>query len=265
MHVRLLGLIVTAALASSACGRGFEGGGDLRARKVVLQREVDGLRETVARLERGEPVLPLDDVAVSIEDSLIREIIAAQLPLDVDVKGYHLRLSSAEVEFRESPLVRLRGSLYQSENPSLSAEATALGALAGIEIDEATSTLKATLALDHIGIEKAAGLEAVVSKAALDEVAREIRLAVSDRLPTLQIPVKVQREVDVPALTIGPVRLDAARLPLRAAVSQVITGNARLWIAIRFEPGDFVKTGKKAPAASPATTPAAAPKQAVTP
>ena len=54
------------ALVLSACGSRFEGGGDLRAQKVVLNREVEGLREVVARLEKGQPILPVDDVAVAI-------------------------------------------------------------------------------------------------------------------------------------------------------------------------------------------------------
>ena len=33
------------ALAALACSKKFEGGGDLRAQKVVLEREVEGYRE----------------------------------------------------------------------------------------------------------------------------------------------------------------------------------------------------------------------------
>ena len=57
--VRVLrALVPVLALVLPACGSKFEGGGDLRARKVVLKREVEGLREAVARLEKGQPILP---------------------------------------------------------------------------------------------------------------------------------------------------------------------------------------------------------------
>lgn len=251
-----------AAVASGACSRGYEGGGDLRAKKVVLQREVAGLRESVARIESGAPLVPPDDVAIAIESSLIRDLLDAQLPLDAEVKGYHLNLASAEVEFKESPLIRLRGSLYPVDNPSLFAEATALGALADISIDAGSSTLKARLALDHLAIQKAAGLESVLSGSALDEVAREIRVSAAAKVPAIRIPVKVQQQVDIPKLTLGPIQLEAASLPLQAAVSQVMTGTDRLWISIRFQPGEFVKTDRpKAPAAK---APAAPRKKAVT-
>ena len=63
-------LVPALALVASACDSKFKGGGDLRAQKVVLKREVDGLRESVARLEKGQPILPLDDVAIAIDDTL---------------------------------------------------------------------------------------------------------------------------------------------------------------------------------------------------
>ncbi len=171
------------ALAAAACGREFAGGGDLRAQRVVLEREVSGLRETVARLERGEAVLPLDDVAIAIDDTLVRDLITAQLPFDMDVDRFHLTLKEAEVHFRGSPVVRLRGALNVKERPNLEAAVAVSGALEGIEVDRASSTLRAKIAVDHIRIEKAAGIESILSGSTLDELARMIRLEIKDRLP----------------------------------------------------------------------------------
>ncbi|MEZ5420273.1 MAG: hypothetical protein R2708_23445 [Vicinamibacterales bacterium] len=66
---RLRAVLASAALAA-ACDDAYEGAGDLRADRVVLEREVEGLRPIVARLERGEPLLPADDIAVAIDDAL---------------------------------------------------------------------------------------------------------------------------------------------------------------------------------------------------
>ena len=235
------------ALAAAACGREFAGGGDLRAQRVVLEREVSGLRETVARLERGEAVLPLDDVAIAIDDTLVRDLITAQLPFDMDVDRFHLTLKEAEVHFRGSPVVRLRGALNVKERPNLEAAVAVQGALEGIEVDRASSTLRAKVAVDHIKIEKAAGVESILSGSTLDELARMIRLEIKDRLPPIQIPVKVQQSIDLPAVTRGPVRIDGARMPLQVAVSQVLAGQGRLWISVHFQPGDLVKTADAPP------------------
>ena len=100
--------------------------------------------------------------------------------------------------------------------------------------------------MDHIGIEKAAGIEQVLSGSTMDEVARLVRLQLEDRLPPIQIPVKVQQSIDLPAVTTGPVRIDGARMPLQVAVSQVLAGQGRLWIAVHFQPGDLVEDGRRA-------------------
>jgi hypothetical protein len=235
-------LVPVLALVLPACGGRFEGGGDLRAQKVVLKREVEGLRESVARLEKGEPILPFEDVAVAIDDVLLRDLISAQLPFEMDVDRFHVSLTEVEAQFRGSPIVRLRGVLSSRERPNLVAAVTVIGALVGIEVEASSSTLRANIAVDHIGIEKAAGLEQLLSGSTMDEAARLVRLQLGDRLPPVQIPVKVQQSIDLPAVTSGPVRIDGARMPLQASVSRVLAGQGRLWVAVRFQPGDLVKT-----------------------
>ena len=91
------------ALVASGCGHGYEGGGELRARKKVLEREVAGLRDAVGRLERHEPLLPEQDLAVAIDDTLLQGVIAAQLPFESEIGEFQLKLEQAEVHFRGAP------------------------------------------------------------------------------------------------------------------------------------------------------------------
>lgn len=236
-------VLTLALLAAAACDREFAGGGDLRAKKVVLQREVEGLRNAVATMERGESLIAPNDVAVAIDDTLLRDLIAAQLPFELDVEGFHAELKEVEVRFSGSPVVRLRGAARMKEHPDVEAAITAIGALDEIQVDGPSGTLRAHIAIDHIGIEKAAGLEALVSRSTLDELARTIRLQLKDQMPPIQIPVKVSQQIDLPAITSGPVRIEGARMPLEVGVSRVLAGQGRLWIGIRVKPGDLVKTG----------------------
>jgi hypothetical protein len=138
--------------------------------------------------------------------------------------------------------VSLRGRLRRAGNQELEAVVEVLGALDRIAVDPARGALEARIVVDHIGIEKAAGIEALLSGATLDELARAIRMQLGDRLPPIQIPVKVQQSIELPAITTGPVRVDGARMPISANVSQVFAGQGRLWVAIHFQPGDLVKT-----------------------
>lgn len=240
----LFGLLSVAA----ACSDPQAGAGALRARKVALQREVEGLREMAASLEAGQPLLPLDDVGVAVDKRLVRELIAAQLPFEVDADRFHARLDEAEVQFRGSPLVRLRGRVSLRERPEVSGTLLALGALEDIAVDAATGRLHARLALDHLDIERAAGAEALLSGSTLDELARRLRLQIAPKLPLVQVPVRVQQWIDLPALSDGPVRLEAAALPLQVGISRVFAGQGRLWIGVQVRPGSVVKRAEQAPA-----------------
>lgn len=234
--------LLSACLAVSGCARGSGGSGELHAQKAALEREVKGLRESVAISERHEPLLPPGDFAVGIDESLLRGMIAAQLPFEGDAAGYHVTLTEAEVLFRGAPTVRLHGGLRRPGIVTLEAIVEVLGALEAITVDKARGVLKAKIAVDHIGIEKAAGVESFVSGAALDEVARAIRLELADQLPAVEIPVTVRQSIDLPAVTTGPVRLAGATLPIAASVSRVLAGQGRLWVAIHLQPGEIVKT-----------------------
>lgn len=243
---------IPALVLTLSCDREFEGGGDLRAQRVVLAREVEGLRTLVGRMERGEPMIPATDVGIAIEDVLVRDLIVAQLPFDADIDRFHLRLTGADVQFRGSPVVRLSGELVVRDQPSLAGTVTLIGALEQIRVDQRAATLTARVAADHLSIDEATGLTQLLSRATLDEVARTVRLQIRDQLPTIQIPVKVQQEIAFPPVTDGPVRLAGARMPLEVAVSEVTAARGRLWIGVRLTPGAFVKTAD-APAAADAS------------
>ena len=252
MRTGARGLLVPCLVLAAACGRQFEGGGDLRAQRVVLDREVEGLRAVVERMERGEPMLPADDVAIAIDDALIRDLIVAQLPFDADVDRYHLRLTGADVQFRGSPVgaAERRAPGARPAEPGRRRHAhRRTGGRAG---RPAGVDAHGTVAADHLSIDEATGLTQLLSGATIDEVARAVRLEIREQLPTIQIPVKVQQQIAFPAVTDGPVRMAGARLPLEVAVSQVMAARGRLWICVRVTPGAFVKTPTRPQPATPA-------------
>lgn len=242
---RVGALAVALAVLGGAggCGRDFDGGGDLRAQRVVLEREVEGLRAVVSRLERGEPLLPDGDVAIAVDDTVVRALLVAQLPFAADVDRFHLTLTDADVQFAGSPTLQLRGRVQVRDRPEVTAAVTLFGALDEIALEDDGSTLRAVVAADHLAITEATGLAAYLSGATLDEVARSMRLAVAARLPVVRLPVSVRRAIDIPSIEEGPVRLDAGRLELAAAVSQVVAAQGRLFVSVRVRPQDAVAAG----------------------
>lgn len=227
------------ATSLAGCSREFEGGGDLRAQRVVLERETAGLREVVQRLERGESMLSATDLAIAIDENLVREIVNAQLPFELDVDRFHVELTGADVQFRGSPLLRLSGRVRALDQSGLTAQLTMLGALANLQVDATSSTLRTQVAVDHVTIEQATGLAEYLDGATIDEVARQVRLQIRERLPSFEIPVAVHREIDFPPIADGPLRFAGAQMPLEAAVSQVVAARGRLWVSVRVSPGDF--------------------------
>jgi hypothetical protein len=252
-------LLLLLAACIAGCSREFEGGGELRAQRVVLERETAGLREVVQRLERGESMLSATDVAIAIDEDLVREFVRAQLPFELDVDRFHLQITDADVQFRGSPLLRLSGRVRALDQSGLTAQVTLLGALADLQIDASSSTLRTQAAIDHVTIEQVSGLAEYLDGATIDEVARQVRLQIRDRLPSFEIPVKVQREIDFPAITDGPLRFPGASMPLEAAVSQVVAARGRLWVSVRVSPGAFATRAPAMPAPRPAPASRAAP------
>jgi len=233
-------MLVSAGLAS-ACTDPHEGAGALHAEVVQIERELDGLRESATRLDRGESLFPDSDIVVSIDESFVQGLITARLPLEVTAAPYQVVLTSVDVGFGGAPTVRLRGTITRTGTVTLDAAVVVVGALTGIEIDTATSTLRANIAADHLSIERASGLESLLSGSTLDDVARLVRIEVAAQLPTIEIPVRVQQDITIPAVADGPVRITAARLPVRASVSRVFAANKRLWIGLHVELGAMGK------------------------
>jgi hypothetical protein len=242
--------LAVALAAAAACGPAVDSGADLRAQRDLLSRQVDGLREVVQRLERGEPLLPEGDMAIAIDDTLVRELILAQLPFDADVDRFHIRLADIDVQFTGRPTFQLRGRLQLREQPDVTAVVTVFGALDDITVDTTSSTLRARLAADQLIISEATGLAQYLSGATLEEIAHRIRDAIAAQLPVLRIPIAVRQELELPAVDDGPLHLKAGRLGIEAVVSQVVAARGRLWVSIHVTLGKLT-TVSDASAAGP--------------
>jgi hypothetical protein len=229
------------AAVCAGCADPYAGTGVLEAEKAMLERELEGLHESADRLNRGEPIFPASDVLIAIDEAFVQGLVTARLPIEVTSGPYTVTLSHADVGFSGSPTVRLRGTITREGVVTLEASVALIGALAGIEIDPATSTLRSVITADHLDIERVAGIEAIFSGSSLDDVARLLRQAIAEQLPVIEIPVRVQEDINLPPVTDGPVRLSAARLPIKAVVSRVIAAERRLWIALHVEIGQLGK------------------------
>ncbi len=218
------------------------GEGELHARLASLEREAEGLRATLARLERGEPILPEDAVVIAVSDRVVQDFLAPQLPFEVDSDKFKVRLTRGEAVFRGAPALNLSGTISHVEHPDLVGEVKAQGALENIRVEPDTGTLRATIALDHVDLVQMGGLERYIPGGSLNELARAVRKQLEPRLPVVQIPVKVEQGIELPNVTTGPVRIRGALMPLEVSVADVFAGSDVLWVAVRVVPGELKRT-----------------------
>jgi hypothetical protein len=245
----LAALVALLALFGGGCRRD-QGEAQLHARLSMLEREAEGLRDSMAKLKRGEAILPEDAVVVSISEAVVGQFLEAQLPFEVEAGAFKVTLTRGQGVFRGSPGVHLTGTISPTEHPDLVGEVKAQGALEDIRLDEASGTLRATVAVDHVDLVQMAGLEKFIAGGSLNELSRTVRKRLEGHLPVVQIPVKIEQGIDLPTVTEGPVRLQGAHMPLQVSVVDVFAGNAVLWVAVRVTPGETVETaavGKKGP------------------
>jgi hypothetical protein len=217
------------------------GEAELHARQSALEREAEGLRATLGKLERGEPILPEDAVVVSVSESVIKEFLEAQLPFEADAGQFQVKLTQGEAVFRGSPAIQLSGSIWHAEHPDLVCEVRALGALQDVRVEPETGTLRATVGLDHVDLVRMGGLEKYIPGGSRNELARTVRKQLEPRLPVVQIPVKVEQGVELPSVTSGPVRIQGATMPLAVSVADVFAGTGVLWVAVRVVPGELTR------------------------
>jgi len=241
-------LVLAAACAAGGCGEGGREEALLHAQLSVLEREVEGLRELTAHLEDGGTALPEEDVIVALEESAVRDLLEAQLPFGAEVEDYHVWLEHAEVRFRGSPGITLLGGIALKDRPNVSGEVRVIGALVDIAVNPATGVLQAGIAIDHLDLVDVAGVDGLLGEGVRNSLARTIRHQIDGQLPGLTIPVKVEQDIELPSVTDGPVRIQGVSMPLGVAVSRVLAGQGRLWVAVHVEPGKFTKTGAPLPA-----------------
>jgi hypothetical protein len=224
----VLALLIPIAL--SACGPS-ETESLHRARRAELERRNQGLRELIAEAERGS-LLPRDRFMVGVDEALAREIFASRLPLERVVGGVaRLHLESVTFRFHEKyGTVRIEGGIRPRGLPLRPVALRNQGGLGSAEIDPGSGILRLRIAVDHVTLVEASGLEGLLGRGALGALGSEARDLLAEALPPLEIPVRVERAVPVPALEEGGVRLSALEVPLAVAVERVLAAGGKLWV-----------------------------------
>jgi len=233
-------VVLLAILLAGACGEDVESA-RRRAEAIVTRRQIEGLKQLVAGAESGE-LSTSDQIAIGIEEEIVRDILTASLPLERPVSDrFKIRLERAEVRFGDTQsVVILRGQAGLVGQSEVVVSVLLAGSLDQLHLEEGSGRLKAHIALQYFEVEKvAAGGDRPVLRRLIDALGRESLSAFQDVVPEIEIPVKLDPSIRIKGLGRGPVAAQPGELPLHFEVARVVPLNHRLWVLLNASVGSW--------------------------
>lgn len=206
---------------------------------AVAQRRNEGLKRLLAEAEKG-PVVQKGDVTVVVDQRMVQEVITSVLPVEqVIASRYRVRLTEAGVLFEDGlALVRLKGraTLADKDEQYASAELDVAGALDVVDLDPRSGRLRGQVKIIAVDAQAVAVMGMKTPRQAeslVEELGRERLEAFGALLEGIEIPVRVQQDVAIPAVAEGGVHIGAASVPLTVSVLDVNAFRGRLWVSVK--------------------------------
>ena len=103
--------------------------------------------------------------------------------------------------------------------------------------------LRVRVAIDHIDIAEAGGLERLLGRGVIRYLGGKGRELLEEAIPPIEVPVTLERAVPIPAVEQGGVRFAALEVPLEVSVEQVLAIGGKLWVSFDADVGP-VKGGE---------------------
>jgi hypothetical protein len=228
-------LAAAALWSASACRRELP---PPSAGQAVLQRQRDGLAALLKEAEAG-PLVPFDRVLVVVDQALVQDLLASAMPYERVISRYRVRVQGASVSFADGfALVRVdgRASLAASPEGAAFADISLFGGLDVLDLDPESGLLRGEVRVIAVDARRVTVMGVGAPEDAeelIEQLGRERLDAFGALVSRLQIPVRLERAVTLPA--VGPeggVRIAAARVPLQVGVRQVRALQGKLWISI---------------------------------
>lgn len=245
---------------------------EVPAEQVVLARRRQGLQGLVHAAERRDLLSDAPGAAlVLVDQELVAALLAALAPREYVIDGtYRVVVAGARVSFEDGlALVRLDGrASLEGAGGEVFADVTVVGDLELLREQERAEVLRARVSLLAVDVRRVDVVVDAREAEKLVERLGERRLADFAQMASeLEIPVRQRYEVELPAVEAGPVRIEAATLPVALSVLAVRAFHGRLWVSMAASFDQAPPAGAPAPppvaAPLPSPAPAASPDQLV--
>lgn len=238
LRIHFSGVAVCLAAASALPGGCRRPPAQPTAEQAVLERQRTALAGLLDEAGDG-PLVPFDRVLVVVDQALVQDLLASAIPYERVVSRYRVRVTSAAVRFEDGfALVRLdgRASLAGGPEAAAFADVSVFGGLDVLELEPDSGVLRGEVRVIAVDARRVAvmGVGAPPdAEALIEQLGRERLEAFGSLVSRLQIPVRLERAVELPAVASEHgVKIAAARIPLRAAVTHVRALRGRLWVSI---------------------------------
>lgn len=201
----------------------------LEFRRASLHRQLESDSGSLSEaFERG-------DVVISVRERLLRDLIAASLPFEHEVADRFV-ITADDVEVDLQPgvaLVEFAGRASPVAFREATIDILILASLELLELAPQSPDLRAKLSVLGFQVRglEVGGLLPPVERL-VNELGRSRLGLFTDLLGEIEIPIRLEQEITLPAVDTEEVTIPAARLPLSSEVRGVFVGEDRLWVSV---------------------------------
>jgi hypothetical protein len=200
--------------------------------EVLLEQKRIGLEQLIAAAKAGR-MLPFDQVLAVVDQKLVQRLIEATVPFEQVIDSrYRIRVESVTATFEDGfALVQLGARASLKDEPGTRADVDLYGSLDVVELDPKTGILRGSVKILAIDTQRVdlKGFPAPVRRM-VDELGRERLNAFEPLLSKIEIPVRLESEIEIPAVNDPSVKIKRFVLPVAAEVMDVKAFHNKLWV-----------------------------------
>ena len=206
-----------------------------RGTEAFLLKQIGDLQGLIVKAESGQ-LSTRDRIAIGISEETARAVLNVSLPRDLTLaKRLRVRIESAECYFRGNNAALIFRATAQGATLAASAQLELGGSLESFKIASGKLTGRAQVTHFKV-VDSTIGN---VGSDVLEALVRESLGLITEQLPALVLPVKIEESIKVGGLQEGPVTVKAGELPLQITLAEVIPVNGRLWVLLEAKSGPW--------------------------
>ena len=219
--------------------------GEPSPEEAILSHQIQAI-ETLLADTNGRTLVHFDQMLLVVDQGLVQDTLRAVLPLEGEVGGFAVRIESADAAFGDGiALIRLAGHAGRM-GEATSASLVVYGGLDIVDFSPESRRIRGRITIYGVEVTDARvfgfakrGLVRALTRGGLDSL-----------LHFVEVPVRFEDEVTIPAVATPRLRIPEANLSLQARVSLVRVFGGKLWIRLEASAGQDAR----APAAQDPST-----------